>query len=67
MLEQLNVESIAVGLEMNLSKIQVMFNNRKNENDQNITIDGTQLKLVALYSYLSQLVFTDSSREQVRR
>ena len=35
MLEQLNVESKAVGLEINLSKIQVMFN-IIDENDQRI-------------------------------
>ena len=39
MLEQLNIESKAVGLEINLSKTQAMFNNHIDENDQNITID----------------------------
>ena len=51
MLEQLNVESKAVGLEMNLSKTQVMFNNNIDENDQNIRIDGFQLKVVTSYTY----------------
>ena len=44
MLEQLNAESKVVGLEMNLSMTQVMFNNHIEENEQNITIDGFQLK-----------------------
>ena len=40
MLEQLNVKNKAVCREIYLSKIQIMFNNHIDENDQNIMIDG---------------------------
>ena len=64
MLQQLtNVESIAVDLEMNLSKTQIIFNNYIDENDQIITINGFQLKVVTSYMYLGQLVFIDSNKE----
>ena len=63
MLEQLNVESKAVGPEMNRLKTQVMFNNHIDENNQNIMIDGFQLNLVTLYTYLGQLVSTYSNTE----
>ena len=59
MLEQSNVESKAVGLEINLSKTQIMFSNQIDENNQNIMIDGFQLKMVTSYMYLGQLVPTD--------
>ena len=63
MLEQLNVESKAVGLEMNLSKTQVMFNNHIDKNDQKITIVEFQLKVVTSYTYLHQIASTNSSKE----
>ena len=64
MLQQLtNVESIAVDLEMNLSKTQIIFNNYIDENDQIITINGFQLKVVTSYMYLGQLVSIDSNKE----
>ena len=54
MLEHFNDENKAVGLEMNLSKTQVMVNNHIDDNDQIITINGFQLKVVTSYTYLDK-------------
>lgn len=64
MLEQLNTKSKAIGLEMNLSKTQVMFNELVDGQDRVVVIDGTQLKVVNSYTYLGQLVTFDSSKEK---
>ena len=63
MLEQLNTESKAVGLKMNLSKTQVMFNDLIEEENQKIKIDGATLKAVKSYTYRGQLVSMDSNKE----
>ena len=57
-------EELQTMLKMNLSMIQVMFNNHIDENDQNILVDGFQLKVVTSYTYLGQLVSTDSSKDK---
>ena len=63
MLNKLNEESKAIGLEMNLSKTQVMFNELIDEEDQTIQVDGETLKVVSSYTYLGQLVTTHPSKE----
>ena len=63
MLKELNRESKKVGLEMNLSKTQVMFNELIND-DPEIKIDQTPLKNVTSYTYLGQLITTLPNKEQ---
>ena len=51
MLEKLNRESKAVGLEMNQKKAQVMFNEQI-DGEPEVIIDKTPLKIVNSYIYL---------------
>ena len=58
MLGDINRESKAVELEMNLSKTQIMFNELIDKQYQVIKIDDTILKVVNSYIYLGQIITT---------
>ena len=62
-LEELNREIKAVGLEMNIKKTQVMFNEQI-DREPEVKIDQIPLKIVSFYIYLGQLITTLPNKEK---
>ena len=66
MLNDLNKESLKVGLKMNKSKTKVMFNSKVQSKE--ITVDGEDLEEVKEYIYLGQLLeLTKDHEKEIKR
>ena len=69
MLQELNQESLLVGLSMNLKKTKIMINNHAEVDNSMITIDNNIIEEVDHYIYLGQRITmnTASKEQEIKR
>lgn len=57
----LNEQCNVMGLEMNLKRSKILFNNQVEDQDKSVKIDDTTLEILGEYLYLAEMIHNSAS------